>query len=247
MVSTTLWSPKLVRAEQLEAINKSGEIKIGMEGTLPPFSFHDQYGALAGFEVELGREIARRLGVQANFQEARWDALLMGLDSGRFDVVIDDVFVTEERKKSFLFSVPYMASRSVIVTRKSATALRTLEALKGKSTAQSEGTVQADTARKHGASVVYANDIGTMALLVTQGRVDCMLLSSMEFAGLMKDHPDLDLKADAILDLTQYSAVVLPKSAFGLQKAVDTAMTAIRAEGQLSKLSVKYFGADLTE
>src|SRR5690606_31448482 len=74
------------RAE-LADVKAAGVLRIGTEGTYAPFTFHDASGALVGFDVELGREVAKRLGVKVEFLEGRWDGLIAGLDANRYDAV----------------------------------------------------------------------------------------------------------------------------------------------------------------
>src|SRR5690606_29444820 len=72
-----------------DKIKQSGEFRIGTEGTYAPFTYHDANNQLVGFDVEIGREIAKRLGVEAKFQEGKWDGLIAGLDADRYDAVIN--------------------------------------------------------------------------------------------------------------------------------------------------------------
>ena len=78
-------------------------LKIGTEGTYAPFTYHDASGKLVGFDVEIGEEIAKRLGVKAEFLEGKWDGLIAGLDANRYDAVINQVGITEERKAEVRF------------------------------------------------------------------------------------------------------------------------------------------------
>ena len=96
-----------VAGEQLDNIKKAGEIKIGLEGTYPPFSFVDESGKLSGFEVELSEALAKELGVKVKLQATPWDGILAALESKRLDAVVNQVTISEERKKKYDFSKPY--------------------------------------------------------------------------------------------------------------------------------------------
>ena len=82
-------------------------IVIGTEGTYAPNSYHDEEGNLTGFDVEVGQLIARELGVEAQFVESSWDSLFAAMDSGRVDIVINEVEANEERAEKYDFSQPY--------------------------------------------------------------------------------------------------------------------------------------------
>jgi L-cystine transport system substrate-binding protein len=88
---------------QLDQIKSAGTLKLGTEGTYARFTFHDASNALTGFDVEIARAIASRLGVKAEFVEGKWDGLIAGLDAKRYDVVINEVTVTDARKAKYDF------------------------------------------------------------------------------------------------------------------------------------------------
>ena len=71
----------------LAKVQEEGKLVVGTEGTYPPFTFHDETGKLTGFDVEIAQEVAKRLGVEAEFLETQWDAMFAGLDAERFDMV----------------------------------------------------------------------------------------------------------------------------------------------------------------
>ena len=75
----------------LERINAHGTVTIGTEGTYAPFTYHDESGKLTGYDIEVTRAIAEKLGITVDFQETLWDGMLAGLKSGRFDAVANQV------------------------------------------------------------------------------------------------------------------------------------------------------------
>lgn len=94
-------------AQQLDRIKKAGVIRIGTEGVFVPYSYHDEQGRLTGYDVELARAVAAKIGVQAQFIESSWDSLLAGVDAGRFDIVVNQVEASAARRAKYDFSVPY--------------------------------------------------------------------------------------------------------------------------------------------
>lgn len=93
-------------ADLLDDIKAKGAIKVGLEGTYPPFNYQDESGKLTGFEVELAQALAKELGVEAQFQPTKWDGILAALESRRLDVVINQVTISDERRKKYDFSTP---------------------------------------------------------------------------------------------------------------------------------------------
>lgn len=84
----------------LNKVKERGTLLVGLEGTYPPFSFQGDDGKLTGFEVEFAEELAKHLGVKASLKPTKWDGMLASLDSKRIDVVINQVTISDERKKN---------------------------------------------------------------------------------------------------------------------------------------------------
>ena len=91
----------------LAAIQAKGEIVVATEGTWAPWCYHDESGALVGYDVEVAQAIAEKLGVTASFVEGEFDGLLAGLEAGRYDVMVNGVDITEERAEKYNFCAPY--------------------------------------------------------------------------------------------------------------------------------------------
>ena len=124
-------------ANKLEAIKSAGKIRVGLEGTYRPFSFHDSNGTLVGFEKEIIDLVAKDLGVTAEFTETPWDSLIAGVDADRYDIVINNVSATDERKQKYDFSVPYLYSEPKVAVKKDSS-LQNVSEISGHSSAQSE-------------------------------------------------------------------------------------------------------------
>jgi len=94
---------------------ENGVLKIATEGTYSPYSYHDKNDALTGYDVDIAKAVADKLGLKVEFVEAPWDAMLAAFDAGKADAVFNQVSITEERKKKYDYSVPYMTSYSAII------------------------------------------------------------------------------------------------------------------------------------
>ena len=232
----------------LARIRAKGYIVIATEGDWAPWTYHDESNALVGFDVELGKKIAEYIGVEARFEETHWDAILAGVDSGRFDIACNGVSVTEERSKKYDFSVPYVYSKTVLVVRGDNDAIRSFEDLKGKKTANTISSIFAGIAESYGASVVGVEALADTIQQVLQGRVDATMNSRMTINDYMKEHPESNLK---IVDETPGDIVAVPvrkgEDAASLLALISEAIESMRADGTLSELSMKYFdGMDVT-
>ena len=119
----------------LAQIQAKGEITIATEGTWAPWTFHDESGALVGFDVEVATAVAQKLGVKPVFIEGEWDGLLAGLEVGRYDMMANGVDITTERQGKYDFSIPYAYNRTAVIVREDDERIHTLEDLAGMTTA----------------------------------------------------------------------------------------------------------------
>lgn len=117
----------------LNKVKERGTLLVGLEGTYPPFSFQGDDGKLTGFEVEFAQQLAKHLGVEASLKPTKWDGMLASLDSKRIDVVINQVTISDERKKKYDFSTPYTISGiQALVKKGNEGTIKTAADLKGK-------------------------------------------------------------------------------------------------------------------
>ncbi len=242
-------APARAAGDDLAAVQKAGVLRIGTEGTYAPFSYHETAGnKLVGFDVDIGRAIARQLGVKAEFVEGKWDGLIAGLNAGRYDVVINQVGISSERQAKYDFSQPYIASAAALVVREDNTTIHTFADLKGKRSANSISSNFAKLAERNGASVVAVQGFNDAVALLTSGRVDATVNDYLSYLDFKKRQPQAKVKVVARDDSAEFgrSGVLMRKDQPALKAAVDKALDAISADGSYKKISEQYFGEDLT-
>src|SRR5690606_19699875 len=189
LAQLALAAPVLAQSA-LEQIEENGALRIGTEGTYAPFTYHDSTGALVGFDVAIGRAIAERLGVEAEFVEGPWDGLIAGIDANRYDVVINQVGINEERQAKYDFSEPYIASKAALVVRADNEEIASFEDLAGKRAAQTLTSNYGKMAQEYGAEVVPTEGFDQSIALVLQGRADATINDSLSFFDFRKQQPD---------------------------------------------------------
>lgn len=232
----------------LETIKERGYIVIATEGGWSPWTYHDENDVLTGYDVELGKLIAEKLGVEARFEETAWEAILAGVDSGRFDIACNGVGYTEERAEKYYFSDPYLYTTAVLMVRGDNTDITCFEDLDGKVTANSVGSTYASKAESYGATVENVDTLGETITLLLQGRIDATINARVSYEDYMKEHPDADIKIvdEATTDVTCIPVKMADESKT-LVEAINKAIAELIADGTLGKLSVQFFGADLTK
>ena len=233
--------------DQLARIKEKGEIVIAMEGTWRPWTYHDESDALTGFDVEIGALIAKGLGVEPQYMETDWASILAGVDTGRFDIACNGVDYTEERAEKYSFSDPYVYTEIVLAVKDTNEDIKTLEDLKGRTTSNSPNSTYALRAEQMGASVVYVDTLGETMSMVAQGRVDATINAKGSVDDYLSEHPEAPIKIVLTVpgDPVCYPVRKADDTA-SLVQAINAILAQAREDGTLAELSIKYFGADLT-
>ncbi len=236
------------QADLLSMIRERGTLIIGMEGNWSPWTYHDEKDELTGLEVDIAKLIAEGLGVEPVFQEAPWDALLAGVDSGRFDIICNGVGYTEERAKSYRFTDPYVYSNKVLVVAEDNNDILTVDDLKGKKTANSASSTYAALAEEYGATLVPVDTLGETIDMLQQGRVDATINAQVSIADYLREHPEAKIKVVQVLtgDPVAYP-VHIGEESKSLADAINGILEKARGDGTLAEISIRYFGVDITK
>ena len=232
---------------KLDSIRKSGKLVVALEGAWQPWSYHDSSDTLVGYDVEVSRAIAEKLGVEPEYVESDWDSLFAGLDAGRYDMVCNGVEVTEERAKTYDFTTPYGYIHTALAVRKDNEDIHSFEDLKGTTTANSLASTYMELAESYGATVQGIDTLEETIQLLTAGRIDATLNADVSFYDYLNVHPDADFKLVAQTAEASHVAIpVLKSEDTAYLDALNTAIDALRADGTLKTLSEKYFGQDIS-
>ena len=232
----------------LEKIQEKGALTIATEGCWSPWTYHDENDVLTGFDIEIGALIAEGLGVKADFQEVPWESILVGVDTGAFDIACNGVGYTEERAEKFFFSDPYVYTEAVLVVRADNEEIKSLEDLKGRKTSNSPNSTYALKAEEMGATVDYVDTLGETMMMVIDGRVEATINAKGSVDDYLSEHPDAEIK---VVQVFAGEPVCYPirkgEDTETLLNAINDILEELRQNGKLAELSVKYFGEDLTK
>ncbi len=233
----------------LNQVKERGTLRVGLEGTYPPFSFQGDDGKLTGFEVDFANDLAKHLGVKADLKPTKWDGMLASLDSKRIDVAINQVTISPERKKKYDFSTPYTISGiQALVKKGNEGSIKTPADLKGKKVGVGLGTNYEEWLRQNvqGVDVRTYDDDPTKFQDLRVGRVDAILVDRLAALDMVKKtNNTLAVTGEAFSH--QESGVALRKGNEDLLKAIDGAIDAMQKDGTMKALSEKWFGADVTK
>jgi cystine transport system substrate-binding protein len=236
-------------ADLLQDIQQKGAIKVGLEGTYPPFNYQDESGKLTGFEVELAQALAKELGVTAEFQPTKWDGILAALESKRLDVVINQVTISDERRKKYDFSTPYTVSGIQALVRKGTEGdIKSAADLAGKKVGVGLGTNYEQWLKDNvpQADIRTYDDDPTKFQDLNVGRIDVIVVDRLAaFEMVEKTGGRLAVAGEPFS--RQEAGIALRKGNPELLAALDKALAKFKADGTLKALSEKWFKADVTQ
>lgn len=236
-------------ADLLDTVKTRGTLRVALEGNYPPFNFKDaKSGELSGFEVDLARLLAAKLGVKPEFTTTEWSGILAGLGAGKYDVIINQVGITEERQKAFDFSDTYTLSSAQLIVRKDEKRqFNSLDDLKGKKLGLGQGTnfeqkaksVPGIDIKTYPGSPEYLSDLAS-------GRIDAALNSNLLIGYLLKSS-NLQLKAGAPVGVVDSVGIPFQKGNPKFKAALNKALADIQKDGSFRQTSVKWFGIDVSK
>ncbi len=233
----------------LARIQAKGEITVALEGTWAPWGYHDEAGDLVGYDVEVARLIGEKLGVKVTFVEGEFTGLLAGLETGRYDVIINGVDIDDNRREKYDFTVPYAYNRTVVVVRADDTSIQSMEDLDGKSTANTLNSTYSKVAEGYGATVTPVDDFIQTIELLTSGRIDATLNAEVSYNDYLVQHPEAPIKVACVDPAVTQTAIPLRKGADSdaLRAELDRILGELAADGALTELSEQYFGLDISK
>nr|WP_251127340.1 transporter substrate-binding domain-containing protein [Exiguobacterium sp. s63] len=235
-----------------EEIQEEGTLTVGTAGTLYPASFREEESdMLTGFDVELMKEIAKRLDLEIEFKEMAFDNMLTSVQNGQIDVAANDISVTEDRKEKFAFSKPYKYTYGTAIVRKSdLSGIESLEDLKGKKAAGEATTVFMDVARQYGAEeVIYDNATNDQYLRdVSTGRTDVILNDYYLQTLALAFFPEFDITIHPDIAYNpQEVAFLMDNENDELQENIDRVLDEMLEDGTVKELSEQFYnGADVS-
>lgn len=229
-------------------------LNVGTEGVYAPFTFKDKQGTLTGYDIEVLQEAGKRAGFNVNFLPTPWDSMFLGLEAKKFDVIANQISKNPQREKKFLFSDnSYLISGAQLIVRGDRTDINSLEDLRGRKVGTGAGSnyskILEDFNSKQDVDLKYYDGNFTVVLQdIVAGRIDATLNDRLTVGYNIKQ---LGLNVKPVgkpVDLVpSYFVFRQDKDGQKLKKLVDAGLSKLKKDGTLTKLSVKWFGADYTK
>ena len=230
-------------ADQLAAIQTNGKLVVALEGAWQPWSYHDESDTLVGYDVEVSRAIAEKLGLELQIYDMDFDGALAAPQSGKSDIVMAGVTVTDERLKVMDFSDTYAEGiQSIIVPEGSDIA--TADDLSGKAIGTQRGTTgYLYCTDDFGEENVIAYDDGLTAVqALNNGQVDAVVIDNAPAQEFVAANPGLKI-LDTAYAQEDY-AIGVAKGNTQLLDAINGALEELQADGTLQAIVDKYITAE---
>lgn len=236
--------------------NDETTIKVGTMGTYSPFSYTAEDGTLTGYDLEVLRKVEEiDPSLHFEFVASPWDTLFVGLDSDKYQLLANQITGTDERRdKYYLTDNSYFNCVSQIIVKKGTTGITTLADLKGKKIGLTVGdafTLLVEKWNEENGNILtieyYEQDITTILQDIVSGRIDAtvndpiMAASKAELQGL-----EVEAVGEPISSDPTYFIFKQDDAGKELKDKIDAALTKLKDSGELSKLSIKWFGVDYT-
>jgi polar amino acid transport system substrate-binding protein len=209
------------------------KIVIATDATWPPMEMVDENKEIVGFDIDLMKAAAKAGGFEVEFQNTAWDGIFAGLDAGEYDAVMSSVTITEERKATMDFSVPYINAGQILVVRKETSGVTTLKDLVGESVGAQIGTTGSFEIEKvSGVELRTYDEIGLAFEDLANGRVEAVVADTPVAADFALMNPNFKERLKIVGEpfTEEYYGVAVKKGNTkvletinaGLKKVLDT-------------------------
>jgi len=226
-----------------------GKIVIGLDDNFPPMGFRDDKNELVGFDVDMAREAAKRLGVEVEFKPIDWNAKEAELNGKRVDALWNGLTITEERKKNIAFTAPYMENHQIIVV-KDGSAIQSKADMAGKVIGVQDGSSavdaiekDADTAASFKELKKYGDNVTALMDLST-GRIEAVVLDEVVGRYYTAKKPGEYVVLEDNFGTEDYG-VGLRLEDSELHARIDQALAEMKQDGSGEKIATQWFGKNI--
>lgn len=234
-------------------IQSKGKFVVGLDASFAPMGYTDESGEIVGFDIDLAREVAKKMNVEVEFKPIDWNAKSMELSGKKIDVIWNGFSISEERKQEVLFTDPYLTTEQVLIV-KAGSPIQTKADLAGKKIALQDGSTS-ETALK--ADAATYNSIGDdnisrfkenteVIMELESGRVDAAIIDEVFVSYYLAKEKMTDKfeVLDESFGAEDYG-IGARKSDKAFVEQLNQALAACKSEGITSEISQKWFGKDI--
>lgn len=237
------------KTDLLQDIKEGGTIKIGLMGTYQPYNFLNENKEMDGYDADVAKELAKRMGVEVEFVAQEFSGMIAGLQTEKFDAVISQMTITDERKEQMDFTEPYIKNNVKVIVQEDNTSITSKEDFVGKEIGVGLGTNDETYLRTVLIPEVGEFNIRTYDDVITTlkdldaGRIDATINNLYAIKPVIeKNGYKIKAVGDAIK--SDFAGVAIRKGNETLLKELDKHLAEMKEDGTLSEIHVKWFGEE---
>ncbi|WP_152394584.1 transporter substrate-binding domain-containing protein [Paenibacillus guangzhouensis] len=236
-------------ANLLEKIKSSGKIRIGLMGTYAPYNFMNDKNEVDGFDADVAKEVGKRLGVQVEFITGEFSGLIAGLQKDKYDALVSQVTITEDRKQTMDFSEPYIKNAVNVIVKNDNTTIHSLEDFKGKKVGVGLGTNDEKYLREVAIpkvgqfEIATYNDVITSLMDLNTGRIDATINNTFAIQPILQKNK-LQVKAVGEPIKEDVAGIAVRKGNQELVSAINTALEDMKKDGTFKNIFKKWFDVE---
>lgn len=227
---------------------------VGMDDAFAPMGFRDESGEIVGFDVDLAKEVGKRLNKEIVFQPIDWSMKEAELNGKNIDFIWNGYTITDERKEKVSFSIPYLKNRQVVVTLSSSKISKKSDLSGKKVGAQNESSAIEAMEKESelyksfdGGKAVTYEDNNQALMDLEAGRIDAVVADEILVRYYIKIKGEDKFKVlDEDFGKEEYG-IGMRKDDANLVNDVNSSLNAMKEDGTMKKISEKWFGEDITE
>lgn len=227
------------------------KVVVGLDDNFPPMGFRDDKNNIVGFDVDMAKEAAKRLGMEVEFKPIDWNSKEAELNGKRVDVLWNGLTITEKRKENILFTNPYMENRQIIVVAANSP-LKNKADLAGKVVGTQEGSSSVEAIEKDAATMKsfkelkkYSDNVAALMDLKT-GRLDAVVVDEIVGRYYIAKKPGEYNVLTENFGFEEYG-VGLRKDDKELLAKLQKALDEMKKDGTSAKISKQWFGEDIVK
>ncbi|WP_203364060.1 transporter substrate-binding domain-containing protein [Bacillus sp. REN10] len=236
----------------LNQIKEEGKLKVGLMGTYPPYNFLNDQKEMDGFDADIAKEVAKRLGVKVEFVAQEFSGMIAGLQTEKFDAVISQMTITDERKKQMDFSDPYITNHVKVIVAENNNDIKTVKDFQGKDIGVGLGTNDETYLRTKLLPEVGEFNIKTYDDVITSlkdldaGRIDATINNIYAIKPVVEKN-GFKIKAVGEPVKSDQAGIAVRKGNEDLVKELNKILSDMKADGTYKEIYVKWFGEEPTE
>lgn len=233
-----------LQADELDSIKANGSMKIAMTGAYPPFNFVDEQNMVVGFDPAIGKEIARRMGVEAEVVTTAWDGIIGGLLANKYDAIVGSMSITDKRKEVVDFVGPYYSTMRAVFTM-AGSEVTSVSQLNDVTLGVTLGETHEQWAREQGYTIKTYKGLPELLLELENGRVDAIVGDSIAVILAAKASGRDIAQIEDLVTESVGAGIAIRKGNPELHAAMQKALDELQADGTYMTIANKWIGADI--